>query len=167
MNKQHGLIADGWLLLIGAIVILGMLGSLSLWLSSVENKGYVRGKAEVQLQFNKFKTDQARLAANADAKARATEAKDKTRQEKADATNKDLRRELDLRRKQLRDARSSAGASVVPDAPAGSGSPDTATFDRAKLDGALRSFTSGVEELIGEGAEAVIDLDTAKAWSKN
>lgn len=63
--------------------------------------------------------------------------------------------------KRLRDA----SASVLPPAPSGSPSPERACFDRAELDLALRRFSEGAAELVGEGAEAVEGLDTAKEWA--
>jgi hypothetical protein len=61
--------------------------------------------------------------------------------------------------------RKDTGGSVLPPVPAGAASPDRAAFDRAELDRALREFTSGAAELIGEGDKAVIGLDTAKGWA--
>ena len=65
--------------------------------------------------------------------------------------------------KRLRD--SSASASLVPSTAACAGSTTVAAFDRAELDRALREFTEGVQGLVAEGEQAVIDLDSAKGWA--
>mgnify|MGYP001586371696 CR=1 FL=1 len=62
--------------------------------------------------------------------------------------------------------RKDAGGSVLPPAPAGTASPERATFDRAELDRALREFTAETAELLGEGDKAIIGLDAARAWAK-
>ena len=84
------------------------------------------------------------------------------RKDKADAENKVVRAALATRTRELRDAR--ARGSYVPAAAPGAKRPDLATYNRAELDGAIRRLDEGVQELIGEGDAARIDLDTAKQW---
>jgi hypothetical protein len=122
--------------------------------------------AEVKGQYAAFKGETKRLGDAAEKRRKDVEAKDRADKEKADAENKDLRRELDARRKQLRDRANSPGGSVVPSAPASAESPDRICFDRKELTGALQRFVDGVAELVGEGAQTVIDLDTAKNWAQ-
>jgi len=133
---------------------------------TVDARGYARGKAEVRAEFDKFKIALAEEGRKAEALARQREAKDRKAKENADAENKRLRDDLSAARRRLRDNRARPDSGVVPRAAAGSVSPERAAFDRAELDRALRAFTAGVEELVGEGAEAIVDLDTAKKWAQ-
>ena len=162
MKHQRG-IADGWLLL---IVLAG--AAVGLWYAyqTIDSRGYARGKAEVQAQFDTFKNETAEMGRKAQAAVDKRAADDQARKEKADVENKDLRRELDVRRKQLRDKRARPGGSLVPAPRAGAPSAEAITFSRSKLDRALREFETGVEALVGEGAEAVVDLNTAKKWAQ-
>jgi len=57
-----------------------------------------------------------------------------------------------------------ARGNYLPPAPAGSGDPRRACFDRAELDAAVRDFVRGTAGLAGEGGEAVIKLDALKEW---
>lgn len=57
--------------------------------------------------------------------------------------------------------------------PAETKRPDLVAFDRAEFDRAVqkrereeREFEARVLELVGEGAKAVVDLDTAKDWAR-
>ena len=56
------------------------------------------------------------------------------------------------------------GGSVLPAPAPGTTGSQEACFDRPQLDRALRNFTSGAARLLGEGAEAVEDLNAAKGW---
>jgi hypothetical protein len=58
-------------------------------------------------------------------------------------------------------------ASLLPAVTPAAGSPPTITFDHRQLDDALRSFDSGVAELVGEGEKAVIGLDEARSWARS
>lgn len=166
--RQRG-IADLWLVLIGAVVLLGLLTALMIagtsYLKGVEHKGYLRGKAEIQLKFDEFKGAIAKAGQVAETARVAKEAADRLSKEKADAQNLTLKRDLADTRKRLRDARAGAGGSLLPQPSPGAASPDLVTFDRALLERALREFTDEVEGLIAEGAEAVIDLDSARRWA--
>lgn len=59
--------------------------------------------------------------------------------------------------------RNNASGSVLP-APAPGAEGTDITFDRPQLDRALRNFTAGVAEIVGDGAKAVEDLNAAKGW---
>ena len=83
--------------------------------------------------------------------------------EEADAQRTKETAALQRTIKRLRDANS--GPSLVPTAASCAGSTEVAAFDRAELDRALREFTAGVQELVAEGEQAVIDLDSAKGWA--
>jgi hypothetical protein len=67
---------------------------------------------------------------------------------------------------ELNRLRKLAGRSLVPAAPAAAVRADLACFDRAELDTAIRSFVAGIVELVGEGEQATLDLDTAKRWGQ-
>jgi hypothetical protein len=99
----------------------------------------------------------------AEAAAKKKEKDDKRSKEKADEQNRfdtaSLR--VDLERVQR-----SAGRSIVPLGPPGARRPDLVTFDRAELDTALRRFTAGAGDLVGEGAKATVDLNTARKWAQ-
>ena len=83
--------------------------------------------------------------------------------EEADAQRTKETAALQRTIKRLRDANS--GPSLVPTAASCAGSTEVAAFQRAELDRALREFTAGVQELVAEGEQAVIDLDSAKGWA--
>ena len=85
---------------------------------------------------------------------KAKEAADAQREKESAALQRTIKR--------LRD---NSSASLVPAAASCAGSPDTAAFNRGELDRALRDFTAGVQDLVGEGQQAVIDLDAAKGWA--
>lgn len=85
--------------------------------------------------------------------------------EKADEENKDLRGKLAVSDKRLRDER--ARRSRVPPAPTGSKRPDLAAFDRAELERAMAYLDERGSDIARKGAEATVDLDTAKEWSSN
>ena len=59
--------------------------------------------------------------------------------------------------------RDDPGSGFVSTPATGSESPDI-TFDRARLDRALRNFTAGTAELIGRCDKAIEDLNAAKGW---
>ena len=82
--------------------------------------------------------------------------------EDADAQRHKERASLERTIKRLRD---NSGPSLVPATASCAGSTTVAAFDRAELDRALREFTEGVQGLIAEGQQAVIDLDSAKGWA--
>ena len=88
---------------------------------------------------------------------------DRKAKEKADAETKKLRVDLATSDKRLRDER--ARRSRVPAAPTGSRRPDIAAFDRAELERAMAYLDERGADIARKGAEATVDLDTAKRWS--
>jgi len=82
--------------------------------------------------------------------------------EDSDAQRDKERASLERTIKRLRD---NSGPSLVPATASCAGSTTVAAFDRAELDRALRDFTEGVQGLVTEGQQAVIDLDSAKGWA--
>ncbi len=129
-----------------------------------------------------FRLDSAKSetkAVKADAKAfkDATEAEGKAAKKAADAKKLEDERKkkesdeeyenrisgLTADVKRLRNARSSS--SFVPSTASATGSPDTACFDRAQLERALRELDSGLQGLVDEGSKDAIGLDVAKKWA--
>lgn len=84
-------------------------------------------------------------------------------------TDREIKRKLAASNARANDLanrlRNSASGSVVPAAPAAPADPDRICFIRPNLDRALREFTSGTAQLVGEGAGAVVGLDSLKLWS--
>lgn len=117
---------------------------------------------KVQVAFNTFvkKTNEAGEAAAA--RAKAIEAANKLKKEKADAEN--LRTIGELRDSIARMRVARARGSYLPSAPADSPSPESITFDRAELERAIRHLDKRVQDLIGQGDEKRINLDTAIRW---
>ena len=119
----------------------------------------------------KVKGEQARFVAELRQQAQEQERRNKDRadkekaaKEKADEQVKNERNSLLHTIKRLRDSARS-GPSLVPAASSCAGDISTAAFDRAELDRALRNFTAGVSELIGEGEQAAIELNGARRWA--
>jgi hypothetical protein len=109
----------------------------------------------------------AQLKADAEAQRRGIEAKiarDRALKEDTDAKLQVAVTDLRAARQRLRDDR--ARASSVPPAPTASGSPHLACFDRAELGRAVDNLEAGVEDLVGEGAEAALILDAARGWAR-
>lgn len=79
--------------------------------------------------------------------------------------NATLHAKLGLTAKRLRDANSSR--SIVPPATPAASRPELACFDRTELNGALREFTRGLDELIIACESRTIDLNTAKTWAQS
>ena len=102
-------------------------------------------------------------AAENDKRVKIAIAQAKKDKEKADENHKRVVARLQFDVKRLRD---NPPSSFLPPAPAGSTSPERASFNRAELDRALRSFEEGIEGLIAEGDDSRIGLDTAKRWAQ-
>lgn len=107
-----------------------------------------------------------RIAAEA---AKKREADDLQRKKAADDENTRTKRDLagmyDAYRS-LRDNKG-AGSGLLPAAAAGAASPAAANFDRAGLDRTLSGFDRGVTGLLERGDQAIVDLNTAKAWAQD
>lgn len=90
---------------------------------------------------------------------------DKKAKGKADEENRKTIAGLRADNKRLRDERARSG--YVPPAAPGARRPDLATFDRAELERALQFLDAGVQEIVGEGDESRVNLDTGKHWIKD
>ena len=155
MRRQRGLIGGiGLYAALGAAVVIGGMG---LWLK-LQGNALERCRTEYAsfVATAKALGEQAQKEADAE-KARLTKAK-----ETADATAKRLVLELNRTRDRLRAER--ANRDLVSAPPAGSDRPALACFDRSNLRGALQRFEAGIVALIGEGDDAVRDLNVAKGW---
>lgn len=58
-----------------------------------------------------------------------------------------------------------ARTGYVPAASPGSKRPNVACFDRAKLESAIQLADAGISELIKQGDECRVSLDSAKTWA--
>ena len=134
---------------------------------------YVKGgegpKAALAAKTAQFEAFQASVKALGDAAQKASDArkaKDIADKEKADhenatahavdtATIAKLRHDLDAR----------TNGNYLPAAPASSGNPSLACFDRASLEFAVRDFIADIRGQVDQGTAATIDLNPAKAWA--
>lgn len=112
-----------------------------------------------------FRIEVHSLAAAAEQKRIATEAKNKKDKELADARNAARLADLRAANQRLRD--SIASTRFVPQPAPGAADPGRASFDRADLERALRSFAEGVADLVREGDEARAGLDSAREWARD
>ena len=111
----------------------------------------------------RFITAQKVLAEEQVKRMQEKAARDVKAKEEADAQRTKDTAALQRTIKRLRDANS--GPSLVPTAASCAGSTEVAAFQRAELERTLRDFTAGIQELVAEGEQAVIDLDSAKGWA--
>lgn len=162
--RQRGFLSFTMIGVIAAAVVIGGL-ALALKVQSSRLSSEQTAHAETKGKFQAFVAETKRIGEEAQKKADATRIADQKAKEKADAENKDLRGKLAVAARQLRDYRTGAGRNILPAHKAGSPSPETITFDRAKLDRALQDFIDGTERLAVQGAEGIADLDTAKKWA--
>ena len=154
--KSRGFLLAGPMLYaaIGAgVVIFGLSAALKIQSKRLET---------CQVDFEVYKKEVERLSEEQLRKNAEKEAADRKTMEALNAKQKATVERLNRDIKRLRDA--NARASLTPPAPATSTRPDLACFSRPDFAGALRKFEEGVVGLIGEGAAATVDLDTAKEW---
>jgi hypothetical protein len=118
----------------------------------------------VRAEYAEFREKSAQAAAAAAEIALKKTIADEQRKELTDAEHAKTVIALSARIKRLRDANPAGG--FVPAAPAGSGRPDLACFDRAEYQRADGVFIEGARGLSDEGTASTLDLDTAKFWVK-
>ena len=139
-------------LIVGGLVIIGvLLGALNMQTNRLDT-------AHSKLAMVKVLGEQAANQAKLDI-AKHKKAKDRT-----DATNKKLRVDSALLSKRLLDARASSG--YVPPSTSSTNSTNTASFDRTKLESAIRQLDAEVSGIVEAGDQARIDLNNAKEWAK-
>lgn len=150
------------------VMILGIALAVSVGLNGVLGSGWIGAREDLAVEkqaFSSFRTTVKAEGAKAAKLAADTKAADEKRKKEADDAHKTMVAGLQLGIERLRNERNRAGGSLVPPAPAASVRSDLAAFDRAEFDRALRGFEEGVEGLLGEGAKAVVDLDSARRWA--
>ena len=118
----------------------------------------------VQARYDGFVATTKAMGEAAQKSADETKAKDKQRQEQADAENKRTIDSLHADIKRLRNERASGGGLSAP-API-TADPTRTCFDTAKFSAALRSLDEGILGIVESCSKAVIDLDTAKLWAQ-
>ena len=118
----------------------------------------------VQARYDGFVATTKAMGEAAQKSADETKAKDKQRQEQADAENKRTINSLHADIKRLRNERASGGGLSAP-TPITS-DPTRACFDAAQFSAALRRLDEGILGIVETGSEAVINLDTAKKWAQ-
>lgn len=165
MNNQRGFITLSPLMwgAIGAgVVMAGLLVALKVQTHRLET---------VKAEYATFKAQVEAIGLAAAAAAKLKEAQDKLAKGVADAEKKRLTTELAVTAKRLRDA--NASRSSLPTIAPSAASPGRACFDTTELNAALRGlgeglnrYDSGVLQLVIEGNQAVIDLDSAKGWGQ-
>ena len=112
IRKSRG-IADGWLLL---IVLAGLAGSLWWAYNTVDKRAYQRGKLEVQVEFDRFKSDVAKAGAEAKAKADAEKLRQaRVNQERVKGYEKRLADVNSRYQRLLSDNSASSRVPTVPD----------------------------------------------------
>lgn len=157
MSKQRGFIFTPMLAIYGIVGGLVIALAAGLW---VQTQRLERER----IKCREFSAQVRALGEQAEKAAAARVMQDKANKEKADAENDRLNRELRALAKRLRER--NASGSYLPAPSASAGSADTACFDRAQLDRAIRDLDRGVQGLVVEGAEAVTDLNSAKQWAQ-
>ena len=152
--------------IIYAVVAIALIGAAAGFYGKIHHDGYEEGKNEVQAEFNKFKSEQAALAAKAAEDARVKQQSDQLKKDTADAENKAAVAKLNATIGELRHQRDSARASFLSSSAASAGSPQSTCFDSAQLAGAYGKLVEDLRGLSDQGQKAVTDLDTAKKWAQ-
>lgn len=152
--KQHGFVLPSPLMLMSAALGLALLAAF------VQT---VRLSAEKK-EFATFVTVTKTLGELQETKTRELEAKHAQLKKDADNENTISRSKLADAAKRLRDNRTRVGYLPGPSSP--TSSPTIASFDRTLLERALSEFDGEVTGSILEGDQALIDLNTGKAWAK-
>ena len=130
--------------------------------------GYTYQKAKTDLvkaQFSGFVEQTKIIGKQAQKNAIEKEKSDQAIKEKVDVENIRISSAIRVDARQLRDARSRGN--FVPIKPTGSGSPETACFNRAKLEQAIQRLDDRISGIIERCDDAVVGLDTAKRWSSS
>lgn len=154
---------------LGVTAVIAALG-LAIWIQGLRLDSAKQELARVKLEYKGFVSATRALGEQAKARAKEQEVKDKKLKEVADAENKDLRRKLGLRERELRDVRARARTNIVPAPAPGAADPDRAVFSRTELERGIQQDLARAEEqleaLAGKGAKAVVDLNTARKWAQ-
>ena len=157
MNNQRGFLSPTLYAAIGAAVVIG---GLWIW-GSVQTKRLEACKQE----YAGFQAQVKALGEVAEAKARTKEKADLALKRRIDNENKSLRANLAAESKRVRDFNTLSGG--LSGLPTNTERPDFACFSRAELDSAIRQYQSELLTIAEKGAQATLDLDTAKTWVKD
>lgn len=156
MNRQKGIIALGYMILLGGIVGFVLGGS-----AAYKFQGMRLDAAKAEFSVFKTKVDaEGRIAQQ---RVTAQIAVDKANKEKIDAQNSKALTDMRSTVKRLRNARAPSG--LVPATAACPSRPDSACFNRPLLERAVRELDQGVQVLVDAGSAAVVDLNSAKQWA--
>ena len=155
MKRQRGF---GDIALYGAIAAAVVIGGLSIWLKIVRDD-----RDAIKHDFEQFKGVTKAIGQIYKDKAKRIEAEYKALTKRTDDAHKkdtaDLRADADRLRKQL-----NSGGGGLSGIPANPQRPDLACFERSQLDSAIRQYQSDLLGIAQKGAQATLDLDTAKSW---
>ena len=155
MNRQRGQLSPTLIIALGgALVVVGSLGYAKLQTSRLE---------AVKQEYEGFKAQVKANGEAAEKAAKAKEASDKAIKEKIDNETSQLRTTAANLARQLRDNR--AASSFLPATGSPSGSPQSITFDRAKLERAIQQLDDGVSQIVARGDQAVVDLNLSLKWA--
>jgi len=141
---------------------LGVLAVISLLLAGLVIQ--TQRLEAVKTEYAAFAAGVEQVGKLAVAAAEKKKADDKLAKEKADAENSASIVALHADIERLRAQRANRG--YLPAAAPGARSPDTACFDRPLLESAIRDLDRGVQELVDEGSETTVNLNTAKRWAQ-
>lgn len=119
---------------------------------------------ELEAKFETFKDRVTAAGVLAKQQAIAKEAADKKRKDAADAENSAALATLADTIAGLR--RDRPGGGVLSPGPASPGGADVACFDRPAVERAYGALVVGLRGLGDEGAQATVNLDTAKRWAQ-
>lgn len=148
-----------WAVLAAALIAAAAFGAVKM--HQHDQKAY----DELAGQYATFKAEVAAAGQAQEKRAAAIAAHDGLLKEEANEENRTALAAMRADVKRLRRERDSARSSILPAAPAGTGRPDLACFDRGALESALRALVADVRGFVDEGAEAVVDLNSAKLWA--
>lgn len=149
-------------IILGILLALSVLGNLGL------AKLYVSAKSDLAAEtarFSAFKAGVKTEGEKAAKDAKDKEAADLKLKKETDDEHVKKVAGLNTSLERLRRNRISPGGGIVPAAPSTTKRPEIVAFDRAEFDRAFRGFEEGLEGLLGEGAKAVVNMDSALKWA--
>jgi len=124
--------------------------------------GYLEGKQEVQVQYDKFKNDVTTAGIEAEKKRLVKEKNDENKIIAATTA-----RDSALVRLQSIASAARASPSIMSSVPASASPAGKICFDRAGLDAAIQHYRIGIQGLVVEGDKAIIDNRSwLAAWPK-
>jgi len=138
--------------------------ALALLVVAVWGHGWLKGAGHEQAKFAAFEAEVAAEGRAAQKLAADRIAREIARKDASDASYQKALTLAGNDLKRLRDARPIGD--ILPAAPASSGSPDRACFDRTELERALRSLDAGVSGLAQEGDQIALRLKLAVEWAR-